>query len=469
MKTKKQQFHKRFIGLFCALLLLFSAVIGGQGLLSAFAADRTQHSTVLEDLQLDENFDADMYPFDDTDYSVYVIQVAESTEGDLFIYTYQPAQLAKYYVASFINLCLTKRMTNSDLYALELISAEGVLCKYRVKDFTVSEDVVRYYYITSIYRNWIRGIDKQPAGDGKTEDTAFAVAQLWTATTEEDGSVTYGCEDVDYIELTEQYTNRFRYDSSFEWGGHKRCDAHFFVFNTEREIDYLLSADITFVTIDYKIDYNKKITWDEASEPITITVDSTMEGHNKKNSWQRLCSVEEFLQTHDVPKAEAEKLESFQWMINFLETDYTTKDGWQSILEAVFIPFGGGVVWAVLDSMTGEGTLCESVSLLRLEYSYQGRIYNVGVVSDRTSQPFDPMKGDKGINIPWWVWIIVAVAAPLVILLVLSILAGFFPLLTPFVQSAWRVYGQVLKWTILLPFWGIPSLIKKAKEKKEGG
>ena len=66
----------------CLKLGNFSAFI-------SFAIDNA-FSNVLEDLESDENFVVEEYPVNMTDYSLQIINVAESTDKELFIYVYQP-------------------------------------------------------------------------------------------------------------------------------------------------------------------------------------------------------------------------------------------------------------------------------------------------------------------------------------------------------------------------------------------
>ena len=57
----------------------------------AFADEEISYSGVLEDLQKDENFNADDFPVKEDDYSLKVIQIAESVNKELFVYVYNPS------------------------------------------------------------------------------------------------------------------------------------------------------------------------------------------------------------------------------------------------------------------------------------------------------------------------------------------------------------------------------------------
>ena len=171
---KNKRVKRKYITVFFALLLLVIAFIGGRGIYPAFA-DTAGYTNVLTDLQKDSKFNVGEYSDDINDfeiksdyYSIQVIQIAESTGGELFIYTYQPCQNITYLVALQVNMALTDKvgfevtpdtqLTDNDkpkLYDLTLLSCEGVFCKYKVNDFTVSGDTVRYYNIISLFRDFI--------------------------------------------------------------------------------------------------------------------------------------------------------------------------------------------------------------------------------------------------------------------------------------------------------------------------
>jgi len=86
---EKRKLHKRFFAVLAVMLLILPLFLTGAAGVTAFAAE-TDYTDALEDLQKDENFNVEEYPDNAKDYSIQVIQIAESTAGELFIYTYQP-------------------------------------------------------------------------------------------------------------------------------------------------------------------------------------------------------------------------------------------------------------------------------------------------------------------------------------------------------------------------------------------
>lgn len=99
-------------------------------------ADNNEYSNVLDDLTKDENFNIEDYPTKDKDYSLQVIQVAESEDKELFVYVYQPS--AKY-IATSIDFSTTydedDNFYDFNNYKLKLLNQEGTLSKYVVENF----------------------------------------------------------------------------------------------------------------------------------------------------------------------------------------------------------------------------------------------------------------------------------------------------------------------------------------------
>lgn len=89
-----RQIVKRVYVPLLVICLLVSVMFGGRQLLSAYASE-TAYTSVMEDLQKDEMFSLADYPENDEDYSIQVEQIAEGTNNELFIYTYQPSQKTK--------------------------------------------------------------------------------------------------------------------------------------------------------------------------------------------------------------------------------------------------------------------------------------------------------------------------------------------------------------------------------------
>ena len=177
MKTKKK--NKSLFLLIYVLLIscLFSSIVNILPR-KAYAEDIV-YTPVLEDLQKDEKFNAESYPVNEKDNSLNVIQIAESTGGELFVYVYNPSGNR---VATEIRMSTSigDNFSPKD-YSLVLLNSEGVFSKYKIRNFRIKEDVVRYYDLISIFRVFDENVDKKTGNDNTISEIPFAIAQLWTA------------------------------------------------------------------------------------------------------------------------------------------------------------------------------------------------------------------------------------------------------------------------------------------------
>ena len=213
--TDKQIRNKYICVMIVCLLVVLSA--GGRCIPSAFA-DTGEYTSAITDLQKDDSFNAADYPSKANDYSIQVIQIAESTRGELFVYTYQPCQEATRITATKINMSLSDSPDGTKLYALTLVNTDGVFCKYVVDLFVASTASPRYYNITSIYRNRIEGIDAPSGTDNTINGVAFAVGKCYKATTE-NGKVTYECKAESVVRIINPYAGFLEYRNGFTLNG----------------------------------------------------------------------------------------------------------------------------------------------------------------------------------------------------------------------------------------------------------
>ena len=178
--------RKRIISL--ALLIVMVITIGGEMILAfsvrASAEGAVSHSNVLDDLQRDESFNPEDYPADANDYSLQVIQVAEGSNGELFVYVYQPSDAVIDLRASYITMSLEKPQgKNPDYtrYKLTWLNSNGVFDKYIVDGFTVSDEAYRYYTISAIYRDFNEKADGENGEITIIEEKGYSVARSWCA------------------------------------------------------------------------------------------------------------------------------------------------------------------------------------------------------------------------------------------------------------------------------------------------
>lgn len=450
---KSKPISRSVLFIFLALFMLFVALFGGQKL-PAFAATAS-YTDVLEDLKKDKSFNAEEYPYKADDFTIQIIQIAESTEGDLLLYTYQPCQLSIYFVATRVNMSLSESVDETKLYELTLLSNNGVFCKYKVNDLKISSSSDRFYNISTIYRAWVKQIDGENGTDNKTKEVGLSCGQLWIAKDNGD-SVDYILSENDVVVITNAWNGTIRYNSGFVF--YESYDAHFVAFSCDHKIDELLSADIFYKYS--KVHHRDTLTGEsytygeERYNYVTVEPDEvTVRNHLKKTTWNRITTVSDFIKNEKLTAEAKNNLQGLDWVLRFWETEYSYSqqiafDEWYTIV-----------------------TEC---TILRLEFQYQGRSYNLGVV-DNIRYPdevpdnpdWKPYSGSGGF--PWYGYVIIGV----VLLVFLPFIVGtIFPSVGKFLISLVTWIGKALLWLfkglwwlICLPFRGIASLVKKRKAK----
>lgn len=435
MFKKKSKLIFRFSFLF---LLIFSFLVFPFTNFSY--AEDIIYSNVLEDLQKDKGFDSSFYPNIQNDYSLNVIQIAESDNKELFIYVYQPS-------GEDVNLVSTQIRISTSLsdsahyfdYDLELLNSKDTLYKYKVKDLVVSSEAVRYYDIVCIFRDWNENFDKPTGNDNEINYVSFDVSKFYTVFNI-DNSVYYTCKDTDVVQVTGKYVGYLTYDNSVIFNS-TWTDAHFVAFSTNYSIDSLIEVDISYVekyckrvgnglfeesstiVLDGPYDRFVTITADDSGDLLT---NNSWFPHNY--SFKRIVSVSEFKELENLSSSASSHLEGMQWVLRFAETE--RDGGYKNTTD--------GATWSDVSEIT----------ILKLKFETEGVVYNLGVVDNKQS-------GDDiadNVSNPWWNWLFI-VALGLVgfiILIVLfpSILIGLFKILWFFIIGVFKV----LWWIIKAPF-----------------
>ncbi len=457
---RSERIHTSFIytamaAIIAAGFLILSIV--GFGARTA-RAEASAYSEVLDDLRKDEKFNASKYPANEKDYSLEIIQIAESGQGELLIYVYQPAA-DKAVKASSVNIA--REMDNSaglgfKNYSLEYQGSEGVFFKYRVKGIELRADAVRYYNISNIMRPFIKGVDKEPADGQTVSEVGIKVAQFWTACTVND-VVTYTVLTSEVITITQKVVGYCVYDDGLNlgWGAMEGITkAYFVAFDTDRPIDKLISADLTFFATRISCKYcandkhDHKMFYDFGEgeyidfgtgvyndEPLTITDKQSfgnVGGGNVRPATKflqkRIRKTSDFIadnnnKDYQITSTGEEKLEGTKWVLNFYECQdkYKVNNVWLS-----FIP-GVNLITGVAD---GEAELNNvyDVSILRLEFETNGERFNLGVVDNKQTgnDQFNEYIGGCNCSwvkvLPWWAWILIVVFAPLILFLLIKLI-----------------------------------------------
>ncbi|MGN0812944.1 MAG: hypothetical protein ACI4MQ_05525 [Candidatus Coproplasma sp.] len=447
-------------------------LLGGQAFLPTYAAVQN-YSNVLTDLQKDESFNAADYPIDKSDYSLQVIQIAESMDGELFLYTYQPCQPTQYLVATSVNMSLSESVDGTKLYSLTLLSSSGVFCKYLVNGVTVSTDETRYYNISSIFREWMQGIDEEPPEGQTINEKSFKVGQLWTVRTL-DGVVSYGMTGTQVLEITpnNRHDGYIEYSNGFKFYIDK-CHSHYIAFTATLKgeimpIDKLKEAVVYYVSQTYARSYAYSILYnEELGDPVenTVKLSETDEVTTKadgwfakKYSWNRIESVSDFIANENLSDEDISNLQGKQWVLRFAETPYTVVGDYKMQQRC--------------------GTIVSDVTVLRLEFETNGETYNLGVVSDKVTVNKKPTIGlldqlcnwlESVTGVPAIVWKIIIIATP--ILIVLGVLSAIFPVVWTVVKfvvkGLWLIIKYIsigLWYVISAPFRLIIWLVKRRQD-----
>ena len=440
------------------LILMTLQTISG---INSYAAT-TLYTSALEDLQSDSSFNFEAYPVNDNDNSLNVIQIAESTGGELFIYVHQPSARVRELRASSINIA--REPDNSvnlrfDNYKLNFINSSGVFYKYKVDGIKVGSDIVRYYNISNILRPFNSDIDEPPSDESQTvSEVPNIVAQIWTAITT-DGRTSYYKDIAKEVLISEKFVDFMRYTEGY-WLWKEACDAHYVAFSTDYDIETLYDADIRFASRSCHHGHGNfsdkdTYTYGESTES-TITLKDVDTAHTvvsglfgEKHSWSRIESVSEFKKKEKLTPEVEENLKNKQWVLRFTETDYSKYSRNTP---------GGSVGY---DEYYTE---VSDVIILRLHFKTKKQEYNLGVVDNKQAgdeipgNPQDPFPGIKKAldDIPWWVWLLVALGAVAVVLILISI---FVPGAAPAIGRGMLLIGKGIIFGIYYLFYGLFWLV----------
>ena len=465
MQRVKQKNIMRAVIYFFVAVLLFAAVWGGLMTAPTAYAASTSYSDVLDDLHKDENFSTSAYPAVADDYSLQVIQVAESTDNELFVYVYQPSGHAKDLRASSINIALVPREDISDVknYKLRLLSSDGVFYKYLVEGLTVSTAGTRYYTTTTIYRPFDETIDEGADHGNEITEVDYKVAKEYCFSTI-NGESFCRVLDIETIEITDKFVGFVRYSNGFELYP-TRCDSHFVAFNTDRDIDRLFEAEVYYTTQSYSYSYlgglfgHENETFGEVRDNYAHLyydekVEHTGDGlWAPTYTWNRIETVENFIAGEDIEQtvytgallnvSVANKitdegraaLAGKKWVLRFTETEYS-------------------LLWSE-NSYDTSSTIVGDVTILRLKFETDGVTYNLGVIDNKQSgNPDIPINEEHykvGLS-ETGKWLLLLIA-------IILLLALFGPIL-PYIIKA-------VVWLISLPFRAIASLVKAVRKRKD--
>lgn len=450
----------RLVSIFLAFVLGICAVITTAAQTPLVArAESITYSGVMEDLKKDTSFKPENYPSKADDYSLQIIQLAESVNKELFVYVYQPSGKTKDFKASSINISTTINDSISYLnYKLELLNSSGVFYKYKVSGLTVKDESVRYYAISSIYRPFDESIDKQASGGNTVTEVNYAVNKQYCFG-EINGKPYVNCVDIETIVVTDKFVGFVRYPDGFKlYVG--ACDSHFVAFNTNKPMDKLLEADVYYTTQEYSSswaafvgenetfgDKADKYAYLKYTDKVEHTGGGLFAGTYK---WDRIQTVDDFIKNEDreqifsgaiidvkisskLTDAALNELKGKKWVLRFTETDYT--------------------LWSGQGTYGTFSTIVGDVTILRLKFETDGITYNLGVIDNKQSGSKDPSnETDFDISLNKRGKMILYL---LMLILLIILLAPILPYVL-----------QAIVWIISLPFKGISAAVKSTKRRR---
>ena len=388
-----------FLNRIAVLIVTLCVFLTGAQSFSAVAAESENEKTasgVLEDLSKDVSFNTENYPSNAKDYSLSVMQLAESTNKELFVYVYQPS--GDKVRASSINISTT---INDEIsffnYPLELLNFEGTLFKYKVTNFEVKKDPVRYYAISSIYRPFDAGIGDEKSGNNTINEVNYAVNKQYCFG-EINGKPYVNCIDIETIVVTDKFVGFVRYKDGFKlYVG--ACDSHFVAFNTDKPIDKLLEADVYYTTQEYSSSWaalvgEKETFGDKADKYAYLkytdkvehagggwfagtykwdriqTIDDFIKGENRENIYHG--AVLDVKISSKLTDEALTELKGKKWVLRFAETNYSLSSNYTT--------------GATFESYT----LVGDVTILRLKFETDGITYNLGVIDNKQTGSTEP-------------------------------------------------------------------------------
>lgn len=430
------------------------------------------YTDVMEDLEKDKNFDKNEYERDFSADSFKFITIGESDAKEVFVYLFQGynASLLSPIPAVSIRISTSEDLNNPTPkdYTLTLLSHSDGFMKYKVNGLTVKNSKIRYYQIIQVERAFNSLIDNSsgviPMSATSTSGTvAYAVNQNWKAETQSDGTVLYSWTYFETITITDRFDGSILYpiDRGFWlWDADTNVTSHFVAFSTDRKMDSIVDADITFYSVEYVRDLllDRLIYLEETRTFHELTlrdIDSVSYEEagifGRIYSWKRIQTVSEFLEQ---------------------EEKYLTTDAYNSIKEKSFVfRFCESEYTEFLEQINGSEV--SEVTILRIKFICDGAVYNMGVVNNRVTPDLVPDGSHDEDNIfdglgddaSQWLKELWEKIEKFLSLVLVVLLLGIIVCFCPWIFTLLWFVIKIIFWVISLPFRLIALLFKK-KDKK---
>lgn len=475
MKITNTYYSRILTLVLCVLLLLSYLCVVPQSAI-VYADDSP---TVFDDFS-GTDFNISDYPIKVNDYSLNVIQIAETDNGGLVVYVYQPSGINELRATS-INIA-TDVLARCN-YGLIYLGNYDTIYKYKVQSLVVSTNNKRRYDITSVYRAWNSDVDVISDNENTVTEVAYSVGLEWVISSN-GNKVEYFVKDIEVINITDEFVGIVRYkDTAFG-----STNNYFVAFSTDREIDKLMEADVSYEAETHQIVFMAfpVIKTDEIlnSSPATAHLTYTdIDGNNPNGScpgvkytWNCIQTASEFLSSEQIEDNAKEKISNKQWVLRFLSAPYVR----------ILIPSGSPLSYYYC-------TFVSDVSVLTLKFESNGVVYEMGVVNDKytgsnipvNTNQYDTVRDSDsksywrkfwngvrkffddiydffkslfdGSSSSWISWLIV-IGVVLLILLIL-------PITGPLIMSGIKLIAKGLLWLITSPIRLIRAILAHRSDK----
>lgn len=461
MKKRIKMFVLLIAILFCSILCLDITNVGVAHALSL--STNNSYTSVLEDLQKDETFNVEDYPANDKNYGFDIINIAESSMGELFLYVYQPSAKTYGIQASMVRMSTTiyDNLKNQD-YTLTLLNSNGVFYKYKVDDFNVLSDAVRYYEFTALYREFDERFDKKATGENTISFVPYTVSKRFTACTI-NGQVSYNCIDIDVVEITAKFIGTIRYADGYGVFTNQYIDRHFVAFSCNWDIDQLFEADVSYKSVGYSatqlnitsdfifgdwgdIKFGRSYDMPKSEvQPTTITLHSD-DKHSTDGGFLASSHTWNYIEDIETFKSEQK---------DFLNEDALNElKGKEWVLSYYFSEFGEDTHVA-FDYEWGEEVF--DVTILRLKFESNGQVYNLGVVDNYQTGSQNPINDWEKDKNDWLRMIFLIV----MLILLIVVLSPFLPTIINVVVAIIKTIFKILFYILSLPFKVVKGIFKK--------
>lgn len=478
--TKKRKITMLFLAIaliFSCFLTCFSPTIQYA---SASSIDVVGgYTDVMDDLKKDEYFDEMDYPTIEKDYSLNVIQIAESEDNELFVYVYQPCGEYKNLVATSLFLSTSAKGLTYKNYYLTLLSNDGVFYKYRVDNFFVSNENLRHYEITSIYRAFDETIDESLSDDNENiiNEVNYKVAKHWTF----DNTGITSCADVEMVTITEKYVGFVRYGYADGMNDSDLTDRHFVAFSTDRQIDKLLECDVYYKTqtrVTHWGNFNgfqtnnpKSYDYGEISgdkyATLTYTTkvqvgadnDGWFVNNRHTYTWDAIQKPSDFIASVETQTIYQGAIFNREYESKMTEEGLADIQGKQWVVSFLDTNWHYDYTGVHMTDDTSTQTLVSNVSIIRLAFETDGQFYNLGVIDNKQSGDDNPDNvTTRTYELNDVFKIILAILLLIVLLVVLS---PILPIIFSFIWTIIKFVFKAIIWVISLPFKLIKAIFKK--------